>query len=76
MLLDSYSLIFVYTEVQENYPKLTLLKHEQMLFTLEALIEATNNFAEKKKLGERGFCPEYKVCIYLLLLLSLTHELS
>ena len=52
MLLDSYSPILVYTEAQEKDPKLTLLKQEQMLLTLEALIEATNNFVENKKLGE------------------------
>jgi len=47
-------------ETRENDPESTLLKPEQILFTLETLIEATDNFDENKKLGEGGFGPVYK----------------
>eukprot|EP00253_Pinus_taeda_P022372 PITA_22372 len=47
-------------ETHENDPELTLLNQEQILFTLEALTEATDNFDENKKLGEGGFGPVYK----------------
>eukprot|EP00253_Pinus_taeda_P021262 PITA_21262 len=47
-------------ETNENDPESTLLNQEQILFTLEALTEATDNFDENKKLGEGGFGPVYK----------------
>eukprot|EP00253_Pinus_taeda_P030928 PITA_30928 len=47
-------------ETHENDPESTLLKQEQILFPLEALREATDNFDENKKLGEGGFGPVYK----------------
>eukprot|EP00253_Pinus_taeda_P011959 PITA_11959 len=47
-------------ETQDNDPESTLLKQEQIVFTLEALAEATDNFDENKKLGEGGFGPVYK----------------
>ena len=63
--------LFSYTEIHENDPESTVVQIlEQILFTLKALTEATDNFHESKKLGEGGFGPVYKV----LLFLSLTHE--
>ena len=59
-----FTFSFVYTETYENDQESTLLKQEQILFTLEALTEATDNFDENKKLGEGGFGPVYKVCMY------------
>eukprot|EP00253_Pinus_taeda_P002855 PITA_02855 len=47
-------------EIYENSPESTILQQEQILFTLNALIEATDNFHENKKLGEGGFGPVYK----------------
>eukprot|EP00253_Pinus_taeda_P015242 PITA_15242 len=47
-------------ETHESDPESTQLKQTQIVFTLEALAEATNNFAENKKLGEGGFGPVYK----------------
>lgn len=64
----------MYTETRESDPESTLLKQTQTLFTVEDLIEATDNFDENKKLGEGGFGPVYKVCMYLLLFL--THEIA
>eukprot|EP00253_Pinus_taeda_P033217 PITA_33217 len=47
-------------ETHENDPEWTLQNRDQIVFTLEALIEATDNFHENKKLGEGGFGPVYK----------------
>eukprot|EP00253_Pinus_taeda_P019822 PITA_19822 len=48
-------------EMTHNYEtELTILQQEQILFSLEALKEATDNFDEKNKVGQGGFGHVYK----------------
>lgn len=47
-------------EIHENYSESTLLKQKQIIFTLEALMESTDNFHESNKLGGGGFGSVYK----------------
>ncbi|GLJ19708.1 hypothetical protein SUGI_0357100 [Cryptomeria japonica] len=54
------SLFTIPTEIQWLCPETGLMQDQNLIYSLEALVEATENFHENSKLGEGGFGAVYK----------------
>ena len=60
---------FVLCQKKDDTQKI-LFKKDQIVFSLQTLIEATGGFSSNNKIGEVGFGSVYKVCIYVFYLTS------